>query len=69
MPDTQFSHNLNEKLRYFIENNDPLRASRNLRRVFFDYLKFQNGVADVDFDSIVTDVETILDLLDTLVDE
>jgi hypothetical protein len=69
MPDTQFSDNILERLKYFIEDNDPLRISRSLRRVFFDYLRFQDGVADLDFDFIVGDIEAVLDLLDRLVDE
>ena len=35
------SEELLERLRYFIEDIDAMRASRNLRKVFFDYLKFQ----------------------------
>lgn len=60
------SEELLEKLRYFIEDIDAQRASRHLRRVFFDYLKFQDGMSDNDFDKILTDIEAILDLLDTI---
>ena len=53
-----------ERLKFFIEDNDALRVSRNLRKVFFDYLKFQDGMSDKDFDKILTDVEAVFDLLD-----
>jgi len=55
---------LKNRIRYFIEDNDSLRASRNLRKVFFDYLKFQQGNLDADFDNILTDVESVIDLLE-----
>ncbi len=60
------SEELLERLRYFIEDVDAQRASRNLRKVFFDYLKFQDGMSDKDFDKILTDIEALLDLLDTI---
>lgn len=60
------SEELLERLRYFIEDIDALRASRHLRRVFFDYLKFQDGISDKDFDKILTDIEALLDLLDAI---
>lgn len=71
MPDNKFqiSESLLERLRYFIEDSDPLRASRHLRRVFFDYLKFQDGVVDKDFDSILSNIETLFELLDAIADE
>ena len=71
MPDNNFqiSETLLEKMKYFIEDNDLRRTSRNLLRVFFDYLKFQDGVIDKDFDNILTDVEAVLNLLDVIADE
>jgi hypothetical protein len=58
-----------DKLRYFIQDNDALRVSRNMRKVFFDYLKFQDGMSDKDFDKIITDVEAVFELLDALAGE
>jgi hypothetical protein len=58
-----------DKLMYYIRDNDPLRASRKLRKVFFDYLRFQVGMIDTDFDNILTDVEAALNLLDAIADE
>lgn len=55
-----------ERLRYFVEDVDAQRTSRHLRHVFFDYLKFQDGMSDKDFDKILTDIEALLDLLDTI---
>lgn len=63
------SENLRDKLRYFIQDNDALRASRNIRRVFFDYLKFQDGMSDTDFDKILIDIEATISLLEFIADE
>jgi uncharacterized membrane protein YvbJ len=60
------SDTLLERLKFFIEDNDAQRVSRNLRKVFIDYLKFQDGVSDNDFDKILTDVEAVFELLDAL---
>ncbi len=57
------SEELVERLRYFIEDIDAQRASRHLRKVFFDYLKFQDGLSDKDFDKILTDIERCLTCL------
>lgn len=58
------SEEIVERLKFFIEDTDALRVSRNLRKVFFDYLKFQDGLSDKDFDKILTDVEAVFELLD-----
>ena len=63
------SEDLLDKLRYFIQDHDALRASRNLRRVFFDYMRFQDGLSDTDFDNILTDVEATISLLECIADE
>jgi len=63
------SEDLLDRIKYFIEDNDPLRVSRNLRKVFFDYMKFQKGNLDADFDGILTDVESVIDLLEFIGDE
>ena len=60
---------LQERFRLFIEDVDTLRASRNLRKVFFDYLKFQDGMSDKNFDKMLADVEAVFDLLDAIDDE
>lgn len=60
------SEELIERVKFLIEDNDALRVSRNLRKVFFDYLKFQDGLSDKDFDKILTDIEAVFELLDAL---
>jgi hypothetical protein len=55
-----------DQIARFVEVSDPLRASRNLRRVFFDYLRFQEGMTATEFDAIITDIENLMDLLDTI---
>lgn len=60
------SDGLLEKLQFFIEDKDALRVSRHLRKVFFDYLRFQEGLSDKDFDRILMDVEALFELLDVI---
>jgi len=57
------------KLKYYFQDVDPLRASRSLRKVFFDYLRFQDGLRAMDFDTILNDVETAIELLELIADE
>lgn len=66
---TSFSEEFTDKLRYFIEDNDALRASRNVRAVFFDYLRFSQGNLDTQFDYIVNDVEATIKLLESIASE
>jgi len=56
-------------IRYLIQDKDLTRMSRNLRLVFFDYLRFQNAGLDVEFDAILNDIESIIDLLEVIEDE
>src|SRR4051794_33236526 len=58
-----------DKPRYFIQDNDAQRASRNLRAVFFDYLRFQQGNLDTQFDDILNDVEATIKLLELIAGE
>ncbi len=58
-----------DKLRYFMQDNDARRASRNMRTVFFDYLRFQQGNLDTQFDYILNDVEVTIKLLELIADE
>lgn len=66
---TTFSEEFTDKLRYFIQDNDALRAIRNLRAVFFDYLRFSQGNLDTQFDYIVNDVEATIKLLELIAGE
>lgn len=58
-----------DRLRYFFEDSRPARMSRNLRKVFFDYLRAQETGLDVEFDMILNDVGAIIELLDFAADE
>jgi hypothetical protein len=64
--DIVISEDLLNKFRLFIRDNDPLRISRNLRKVFFDYLRFQQDCLDNDFDQILSDVETVINLMECI---
>ena len=64
-----FSEEFTNKLRYFIQDNDALRASRNARAVFFDCLRFQQGNLDTHFDDILNDVEATIKLLELIAGE
>jgi hypothetical protein len=61
-----FSDEFLDTMRYFIQDKDAIRVSRNLRLVFFDYLRFQTSGLHVDFDAILNDVEAMMDLLDAI---
>jgi|GEM_PF-1412271 len=63
------SEALLDKFRYFTEDNDAQRASRNLRRVFFGYLRFQQGMMDTDFEEILDDIDNLIRLMDAISDE
>ena len=63
------SEELLNTIRYLIQDKDLTRMSRNLRLVFFDYLRFQNAGLDVEFDAILNDIESIIDLLEVIEDE
>ena len=43
--------------------------SRNLSKVFLDYLRAQETGLDVEFDMVLNDVESVIDLMDFAADE
>ena len=57
------------KVRYFIQDNGGNRVARNLRKMFFDYMRFQQGNLDVDFDEMLDDVENVIQLMELLGEE
>ena len=65
--------NLSEKLLEVIKNfgqeKNASRISRNLRKVFFDYLRYQKEGLDVDFDLVIDDVEAAINLVELIADE
>ena len=71
MPDQEkvLSDKLMEKLNSFNKDHDSLRISRSLRRVFFDYLRFQDAGLSTDFETVIEDVETVIQLMELFADE
>lgn len=63
------SDKLMEKLNSFNKDHDSLRISRNLRKVFFDYLRFQDAGLSTDFETVIEDVETVIQLMELFADE
>jgi len=62
----QLSQQLQDGVRYFLQDTDINRMSRSLRKIFFEYLRYSSDAPDRDFNEIVTDVENMFELLDTL---
>ena len=63
------SDELLNQIKYFIQDKDATRVGKNLRVVFFDYLRFQTSGLPLDFDEILNDVETVLDMLQVIDEE
>lgn len=57
---------IKEKLEYFLENANFERLSKTIRKLFFSYLRDCKEGFSVDFDDILYDVETLIDLLEAL---
>jgi hypothetical protein len=64
--DIVISEELLDAIRLFIRDNDAVRISRNLRKVFFDYLRFQQDCLDNDFDQRLADVEAVINLMECI---
>ena len=47
----------------FVEDFDLDRMSRNMKKVFFDYLRRQQAGLDAEFNNVLNDVESIIELL------
>ena len=63
------SDQLMEKLATFNRHHDPLRISRSIRKVFFDYLRYQDTGLSTDFDTVIEDVEAAIELMESIADE
>jgi len=63
------SDKLLDRFKCLVEDVDAQRTSRNLRRVFFDYLRFQQGTMDTDFEEILDDIDSLISLMDAIADE
>lgn len=55
-----------EQFKMFVGDCDSLRISRNMRKVFFDYLKFQQGNLVNNFDEILFDVEQAINFFESI---
>ncbi|MBD3749859.1 MAG: hypothetical protein IE931_10210 [Sphingobacteriales bacterium] len=53
----------------FVETVPPARLSRNLRKIFMDYLNFNIGFQAFDIKEILFDLEQLFDLLDMAIKE
>ena len=64
-----FKEDLLNKFRYFIEDNDGNKVARNLRKIFFDYMRFQQCSFDIEFEEMLSDVDAVIDLMELIGDE
>ena len=64
-----FKEELLNKVRYFIEDNDGNKVARNLRKIFFDYMRFQQCSFDIEFEEMLSDVESVIQLMELIGDE
>ncbi|WP_298939175.1 hypothetical protein, partial [uncultured Dysgonomonas sp.] len=55
-----------DRIQKFVEDNDLNRMSRNIRRIFFDYLRQQQAGLDIEFNDVLNDVENVIDLLEEI---
>lgn len=60
---------LSEAFIHFLEYHPAKRLSKNLRRIFMEYLRHQDVGVSIYFDETVKDLEGLFDLLDVAEDE
>jgi len=63
------SKELADKMRYFVQDTSPARVGRNLRIVFFDYLRNQREGLPMEFDQLLDDMQNLFELLDVAAEE
>lgn len=63
------SEELIDALISFLTQHDPTIISRNLRRIFLDYLIHQADTLPLDFKDMVAGLYDLFELLDTAVDQ
>ncbi len=66
---TGLSKELADKVRYFVQDTSPGRVSKNLRVVFFDYLRNQREGLPMEFDQILDDMQNLFEFLDVAAEE
>jgi len=69
MPDSNFSQEFLDSLRYFLQDHSPKRIDKNLRLVFFDYLRNQREGLPTEFDEVLNDIEALFALIETMRNE
>lgn len=62
----QFDNVFLSSLQRMIVEYDLQRMSVNMRKVFFDYMRYQTVGLDVDFDDILNDIERLMEMIDFL---
>ena len=66
MPDNTFSQEFLDGMRYFLQDHSPERIEKNLRLVFFDYLRNQRDGLPTEFDEVLNDMEALFELIETI---
>lgn len=56
-------------MRYFLQDHSPERIDKNLRLVFFDYLRNQREGLPTEFDEILDDIEALFIMIETMRNE
>ena len=69
MPDNTFSQEFLDGLRFFLQDHSPERIDKNLRLVFFDYLRNQREGLPTEFDEVLDDIEALFILIETMRNE
>ena len=69
MPDNNFSQEFLELIRYFLQDHSAERIDKNLRLVFFDYLRNQSEGLPTEFDEVLNDIEALFVLIETMRNE
>ena len=66
MPDNIFSKEFLDSIRYFLQDHSPERIDKNLRIVFFDYLRNQHEGLPTEFDEVLNDIEALFSLIELM---
>jgi len=61
-----FSKEFLNGMRDFLQNHSPERIDKNLRLVFFDYLRNQREGLPTEFDEVLDDMEALFLLIKTI---
>ncbi len=69
MPDNKFSKEFLDGVRFFLQDHSPERIDKNLRLVFFDYLRNQREGLPTEFDEVLDDIEALFTLIEIMRNE